>query len=529
MIESMDGVKDASNANLVLTNANVITLDPLRPKASGVIIAKGRILSLQPADDVTIRQVAGDRIIDCRGKTLLPGFIDGHLHLHALAESLVSLDFGPGPQLRCLSDIQSKIRQFADRVPRGGWIRAKGYNEFYLAEKRHPNRWDLDAAAADHPVKLTHRSGHAHVLNSRALEFVGISKTTADPPQGVIERDLVTGEPTGLLFEMGDFLAKRIPFLQPQELEEGIRTADQKLLSLGITSIQDTSASNDARRWNLFCSWKQSGLLKTRVSMMLGPEGFGQRDAADLVTPLRPDQLRLNGVKIILDETTGRLIPSQNELNQLVLRIHRCGTQVAIHAIEENAVQSACRAIGFALKKIPRPDHRHRIEHCSVCPPSLSKQLAALGIMVVTQPAFVYFHGDRYLQTVAAEQLPNLYPIATLFKKGVTVAGSSDCPIVPPDPLIGIYSATARLSSTGQAVSVKERISRLAALRMYTQYAAMASFEETDKGSIAPGKLADLVLLNGDPLKLPVDEIKDLEVEMTVLDGKIVWNKNNQL
>jgi predicted amidohydrolase YtcJ len=522
----MDRVKDASRGDLVLTNANVITLDPLCPKASGVIIAKGRIRSLQTADDVAISHGAGDRIIDCRGKTLLPGFIDGHLHLHALAESLVSLDLGPGSQLRCISDIQLKIRQFADRVPRGGWIRAKGYNEFYLTDKRHPNRWDLDAAAAGHPVKLTHRSGHAHVLNSRALELAGVSRTTADPRGGVIERDLETGEPTGLFFEMGDFLAKRIPFLQAQELEEGIRAADQKLLSLGITSIQDTSASNDARRWNLFCSWKQSGLLKTRVSMMLGPEGFGQRDAAGLATRLRADQLRLNGVKIILDETTGRLIPSQDELNELVLSIHRCGTQVAIHAIEENAVQSACRAIGFALKKIPRPDHRHRIEHCSVCPPSLSKQLAALGIMVVTQPAFVYFHGDRYLQTVAAEQLPNLYPIATLFKEGVTVAGSSDCPIVPPDPLIGIYSATARLSSTGQAVSSKERIGRLAALRMYTQYAAMAGFEETHKGSIAPGKLADLVLLNGDPLKLPVDEIKDLEVQMTVLDGKIAWNKN---
>jgi len=181
------------------------------------------------------------------------------------------------------------------------------------------------------------------------------------------------------------------------------------------------------------------------------------------------------------------------------------------------------------LKKNPRPDHRHRIEHCSVCPPSLSKQLAALGIMVVTQPAFVYFHGDRYLQTVAADQLSNLYPIATLLKKGVTVAGSSDCPIVPPDPLIGIYAAIARLSTTGQPVSIKERIENLAALRLFTQSAALAGFEERRKGSITPGKLADLVLLNGDPSKVSPDEIKELEVEMTVLDGKIVWKKNAPL
>jgi predicted amidohydrolase YtcJ len=526
----MDGVKDALNNDLILTNAKVITMDPLQPKAGGVIIASGRIRGLLPAAaDAAAGRGAGGRIIDCRGKTLLPGFIDCHFHLHALAEGFLSLDLGPGSGVGSISDMQSQLREFAGRFAPTQWIRARGYNEFYLAEKRHPNRRDLDAAAADHPVKLTHRSGHAHVLNSRALELVGISRTTADPRGGVIERDLATGEPTGLLFEMGDFLAKRIPALQAPELEEGIKAADQKLLAAGITSVYDTSAGNDARRWHLLRCWKQGGLLKPRVTVTLGLVGFAQQKSADFSTGLSSDQLRINGVKIILDETTGRLIPSQDELNALVLQIHRSGSQVAIHAVEENAVQSACRAIEFALKNFPRADHRHRIEHCSVCPPALSRQLAALGIMVVTQPAFIYFHGDRYLQTVAADQLPYLYPIATLFKQGVTVAGSSDCPIVPPDPLIGIYAAVARRSATGRPVLTAERIGHLQALRMYTRYAALAGFEEKHKGSITPGKLADLVLLSGDPSELPANEIKDLEVEMTVLDGKIVWNKNQPL
>ncbi|MBC8463369.1 MAG: amidohydrolase family protein, partial [Deltaproteobacteria bacterium] len=238
------------------------------------------------------------------------------------------------------------------------------------------------------------------------------------------------------------------------------------------------------------------------------------------------DQLCPGAVKIILDETTGQLHPPQSELNTLVLEIHRAGLQAAIHAIEEPAVESACNAIEFALQKVPKPDHRHRIEHCSICSPSLAKRIASSGIMVVTQPPFIYYNGDRYLETVSNHQQQHLYPIGTLLKKGVTVAASSDSPIVAPDPLIGIYAAVSRRSKAGKKVLLKERINPLDALQMYTTNAAKATFDETKKGSITPGKLADLVVLNGDPIKLPADEIKDLEVEMTILDGKIVWDKN---
>lgn len=523
----MNVVKDETNPDLVLTRAKVITLDPRQPRAGGVVIAKGRIRALQSSDDATISLSPACPIIDCSGKTLVPGFIDCHFHLHAFSERQVCLDLGSGSDIRSISDIQAKIREFSRRVPAGRWIRGQGYNEFYLVEHRHPNRRDLDQAAPDHPIKLTHRSGHAHVLNSLALQLVGISRTTSEPRGGMIDRDLETGAPTGVLYEMGDFLSKRIPPLQASELEAGLKRTDQKLLSLGITSIQDTSSSNDIKRWELLRSWKQSGRLKPRVNMMLGLEGFGQQNQSDFSADLSQNQLRLSGVKIILDETTGQLLPSQPELNARVLEIHRSGSQVAIHAIEENAVRSACRAIEFASKKLPRSDHRHRIEHCSVCPPSLARRLASLGIMVVTQPAFIYYHGERYLQTVAAEQLQNLYPIGTLLKNGVTVAGSSDSPIVPPDPLIGIYSAISRTCQTGDLVLPDERIGHQDALRLFTQSAALAICEEKNRGSITPGKFADLVLLNGDPTALPPDEIKNLEVEMTVLAGKIVWSKQS--
>ena len=259
--------------------------------------------------------------------------------------------------------------------------------------------------------------------------------------------------------------------------------------------------------------------------MMLGVEGFRKNPRRDFSTRLDESQLRLGGVKILLDETTGRLFPSQEELNQLVLGVHKSGLQVILHALEETTIEPACSAIESALFRFPRAHHRHRIEHCAVCPPSLSRRLASLGIMVVTQPSFIFYHGDRYLRTVPKGQLKHLYPLATLMRNGVRVAGSSDCPIVPPGPLIGIYSAVSRKAETGEVILPKEKITPFEALQMYTEYAAGVNFEEKIKGSITAGKLADLVILNGDPTRVSTSEIKDIEVEMTIIDGKVVWSK----
>ena len=258
---------------------------------------------------------------------------------------------------------------------------------------------------------------------------------------------------------------------------------------------------------------------------MLGSKGFEQIGTENFSGPIGENQIRVSGIKLILDETTGELHPAQAELNERVLEIHRSGLQVAIHAIEENAVESACSAIAYALERVPRSDHRHRIEHCSVCSPSLSKRLASLGVTVVTQPSFIFYNGDRYIETVPDQQLGHLYPIRSLLQAGIPVAGSSDCPIVPPNPLVGIYSAVSRKSQMGSSVAHLEKIAPLDALRMYTSHAARATFQETIKGSITPGKLADLVVLNGDPSKVPADEIKDLGVEMTILDGEVLWSK----
>ncbi len=513
-------------ADLILFNANVITMDPLYPKAEGVLIKNRKILSATTNDALKKWDRMKATTIDCKGKTVLPGFIDAHCHLQALAESHVTLNLEPDHNVQSISNIQTKIRDLSQKLPSGAWIRGRGYNEFNLTEKRHPNRWDLDQVTSTHPIKLTHRTGHAHVLNSLALKIVGISNETPDPPDGLIDRDIKTGEPTGLLFRMGDFLSKKIPPLENDQLDKGMRIANDELPSMGITSVQDASSHNGIQQWKMFRRWKEKGFLRLRVVMMLGTESFSAYRKEDFETELDEKQLRLGGVKVMLDETTGQLRPNQSELNEMVLRMHQAGLQACLHAVEEKAVEAACSAIEYALKKLPKSDHRHRIEHCSVCRPSLAKRLAASRIMVVTQPSFIYYSGDRYLRSVPAEELKHLYPIRTLLKNGIKVVASSDCPIAPANPLIGIYAASSRMTETGDAVLSEEKITPEEALRMYGETAARATFDEGMKGSISPGKLADLVVLNGDPTKVPMKEIKDIKVEMTILNGQIVWEKS---
>jgi len=301
--------------------------------------------------------------------------------------------------------------------------------------------------------------------------------------------------------------------------------ANQKLLSLGVTSIQDATSYNNRDRWEMFQHWKERKLLKSRVSMMLGGEGFDEYREQPLPAQINIEDLRIGGIKIIIHEVTGRLTPDQKELNEMVLHIHRSGFQAVLHAVEEPTIEAACSAIEYALKASPQSDHRHRIEHCSVCTQPMAKRLASLGITVVTQPSFIYYHGERYLRTVPDSNLRHLYPIATLMKNGVKVVGSSDCPVSPVNPLIGIYSSVSRMAESGEFVLPEEKISPFEALRMYTDEAAKTTFEETIKGSITPGKLADLVVLNGDPTRLPVNEIKDIEVEMTILNGEVVLDR----
>ncbi len=511
------------DADLILHNANVITMDPARPAADLVAVKGNKIRLVAAGDRLGEVRGAKTKVIDCQGKAVVPGFNDAHCHIFGFIRRLRSIDLGPA-SVSSIADIKAAIRRQAQGIPAGNWLTGSDYNEFYLAEKRHPNRFDLDEAAPHHPVVIFHRSLHACVLNSMALSLAGITSKTPEPPGALIERELSTGEPSGLLFEMMGYLReKALPPLSTAESAETIALVNEHYLSMGITSLQEASAANDYARWQTLKRFKDSRQLASRVAMMFGFGALPQFQERGLAFGSGDAQLRLGGVKIVLNETRGNLEPPLAELEKQALDIHQAGFQLAIHCVEPGTVEAAIAALEHIASQSSLVGRRHRLEHCSECPPQLLERLRKLEAMVVTQPPFIYRSGQRYLATIPPKRQRWLHRIRSFLDAGLVVAGSSDWPVAPDNPLVGIYAAVTRRAQSGQELLPEEKVSVQQALAMYTASAAYASFEEDSKGSIAGGKLADMVVLSADPLLSLPEQLKDIKVEMTIIDGRVVW------
>ncbi len=513
------------SADIVLKNANVITMDAVKPSAKLVAITGDRISLVTDNDELESVADSNTRVIDCQGKTAVPGFNDAHLHLFSLLRKLLSIDLSP-PAVSSIADIKEAIRRRVEDTPRGTWLSGTDYNEFYLAEKRCPNRWDIDEVAPDHPVVLSHRSLHACVLNSLALSLAGINRETPEPPGARIERDLSTGEPNGILVEMLGYIRGEVmPPFSDAELDRAFTLADRHFLAYGITSLQEATHRNDLNRWQIVRRYKDAGTLRSRVSMMVGPGTRIEFQEAGLISGTGDEHLRMGAVKIMLGEAAGQDELTQEELNSLVLECHQAGFQLAFHAITESAIGAAIAALEYVNDHSPVTGRRHRIEHCSECPPYLLERLKKLGLVIVTHPSTIYYNGERYLATVELGQLPWLYRIRAPMESGIIIAAASDAPVIPVDPLAGIYGAVTRRAASGQLLLPEEAVTPQQALAMYTVNAAYASFEEDIKGSIAPGKLADIAVLNDDPTRVHPERIKDIRVEMTIIGGEVVWER----
>jgi len=453
-------------------------MDPANPTARAVLLRDGMVAAVGDARALAAMAPDAERV-DCGGRVVAPAFIDPHGHLLAAAAALRSVDCSPAAGVTSIAELQARLREAAARARSGSWVRAAGYDESRLAERRHPDRRDLDAAVPHVPVRLLHRSSHAVVLNTRALELAGIGNETAEPPGGVIDRFLDDGTPSGLLLEMGDVVDRAVPPLPYGELAPAVAEVAARYGEAGVAAVCDATHTNGRAEWELFARLQAEGHLPLDVVMMEGLVHAGE------MPDVRSGPLRRGHVKVMLSEAGG-LSPDEGELARIVRELHAAGRDVAVHAVEERAVAAAVAAIESAVHARPRP-HRHRIEHAALVARGDPARIARAGITVVAQPAFLLNHGDRYLRDVPPEKHTRLYPIATLLRAGARVAASTDAPVAPIAPADAIRAAVERRTSSGAPIAPRQAVSLQRALSMWTRDAAWALGLEGERGRLAAG------------------------------------------
>ena len=489
---------------LLITNARIVTQDPANPCAVAMSIFGGRIeLLYTAASDMPDVPAAGDELVDCDGATIIPGFADAHCHPLALGAYLSAIDCGPGAE-RSIPEIIERIRGGAP--PRTtAWVRAVGYDELLLDEKRHPTRHDLDRAFASGPVMLTHGGGHAVVLNSLAMSEVRLAAATPEPPGGTIDRDAVTGEPTGLLLEMSDWLAARLPAATRGEQLGRLERAAEVLLAAGVTSVTDAGHRNDGDRVSLYMEAGRTR-FPLHTSVMLRP-GVDRCEIGSM------EGVRPGLTKLMVTVSAGRLHPDSGELRELVEAEAAAGSPgVAIHAVEREAILAAAEALRSIRGMVAKSGFVMRIEHAAEAPPEVVAAIAESGAAVVTQPGFIYTRGDRYL-AAATEGGPapdNLYPLRALIDSGVPIGVGSDAPYGTWRPLEVLRAAVERLAASGRVVGASQAISVGEALGLYG-------------GSLRAGVRADFVVLSGNPLRTEPSRLKEIEVIATYVGGGRVW------
>jgi len=534
-------------ADLILLNGIIITMDSVDTVAEAVAIKDGKIIKVGTSEEITKDAGKETKVIDLKGKTVAPGFIDAHQHLSMAAEHLASVNCTP-ESVKSISEIVERIRERALRTPRGEWIRCVGYDDTRLTEKKHPNRWDLDKATTEHPIILTHIGGHTGVLNSKGLELANITKNTLDPVGGHIERDPKTNEPTGVIHEAALTALTPskgkppiIPPLKKEELMKGIKQLIERYVKVGLTSIVDAWVSPNAIE--AYIELLRRNELSIRVYMAIWYEYLHELKTLRLLTGFGNDYLRIGPIKIIVDgamagrtaalykpytdnpDSYGILAIDIEKLNEVISDAHEAGFQLAVHANGDKAIDLTLKAFEKALKEFPRKNHRHRIEHCSVVNPKIIERIKRLGIMPILFAVYPYYHGDKLIPAFGSDRVSWLMAYRSFLDEGVKVASHSDYPCSPYPPLLGIYSIVNRVTMEGNPFGTEQRITPKEALHTYTTYAAYSTFEENIKGSIELGKLADLVVLSENPLTTPPKKIKDIDVETTIIGGKIVYQK----
>ena len=526
--------KNTGTVDLILTNGKIITVDDEFSIRNTVVVDDGRIIETGGAELALKYQ--SDETVDLQGKVLMPGFNDSHTHIRGRPQRYIELG-----DVSSISEIQDLIRTKITEIGEGEWVTGYGWSEDELEEGRRPLRTDLDAAAPNNPVILTRAGGHSAVVNSSALNRADVTLATPQPEGGVIERGQ-DGQLNGVIRERQELVGRLVPDSTYEELIASLETNLNDLLRLGITSITDASKPpGQFAMWEELYETAKLPLPRSQVQFQwFDVDGINDVKAR---VGKGTDFLKIGPIKVFADggftgpaaytlepyrnqgEYRGYLNMPPRELAAHLNEIHDAGWQIGIHAIGDAAIVMVVNILADALERNPREDHRHYLNHFSMRPPELTMDLMAEHqIHITQQPNFTYTLEGRYVDNLDGWRLQHNNPLRSPMDHGIKVAISSD--ILPIGPMVGIYAAVTRKGMTGTVYGADEAITREEAIRAYTATGAYLNFEEDIKGSIEPGKFADMIVLSDDILSVTDEQIMDIQVLGTYVDGKLVYSRD---
>jgi len=545
-------------AETVFVNGNVYTMNERQPRAEAIAIKGGRIVFVGSNADAKKYQSAEAKTVDLAGKTVVPGLTDSHCHIFGIGEREMNLNLEGA---NTLEDFLARVKERVAKAERGKWITGRGWIETFWKPPQFPTRADLDKIAPDNPVFLTRADGHAAIANSAALRIAKIDKETPNPFGGEILRDKQTGEATGMLLDHAQGLVgKNIPAPTETERRDAFVVGVKREVSLGWCEIQNAGSNlDDLPPMREALEAERCKLRVYNAAYSPGPAGaallhdgpvlnqYGHRFTQRTIKVVFDGALGSRGAALLepyadAPETSGYLTQKEAELQPIFEEALRKGVQIETHAIGDRAnrlildlYEKAMKAVPPEQRKIREP--RWRVEHAQILSATDIPRFAKLGVIASMQPSHaisdLFFAPSR----LGKERLAGAYAWQSLLKSGAVVTGGSDAPVERGEPMIEFYAAVARKSikgESGEAMSAEalakagwhpeQAVSREQALKMFTMSPAYAAFEEQDKGSIEPGKLADLTVLSKDIMRVPTPEILTTTCAMTVIGGEIVYN-----
>ena len=527
-------VVHAQMADLAVVNARIYTVNRAQPQAAAMAVRGGRVVAI--GSDVAAQIGPATKVIDAHGATVIPGLIDSHGHVEGLGSFLDNLDFrGVASE----QEIADRVRTAAKTAKPGEWILGRAWDQNLWPAKDFPTADSISAAAPNNPVALTRVDGHAVWVNGRAMEMADLNTATQSPAGGKILHD-AAGKPTGVLLDRARALVeKKIPAATPEQVERHVKRALEECARLGITTVHDAGASAEAVA--AYHSLLKKGQLPVRAYVMLGGGQGPLLDAWFAKGPEIGDYLTVRSIKLVADGALGSrgaamlepysddpgnrglLITSREAIRAVAEKAVARGFQVNTHAIGDAANRAAIDAYGDVLKG-PN-DKRFRIEHVQIVAPEDFVKFQRYSVLASMQATHATSDMPWAQMRIGPERIKGAYAWQTFLKLGVHLPNGSDFPVESPNPIRGLYAAITRQDKDGLPAGgwfPEQRLSREEALRSWTIEGGYAAFEETRKGSLETGKMADFIMLSDDVMTMPAADIWKATVTLTVVGGKIV-------